>query len=98
MLTSKVKASAVSIATDVSPVPGELKEVILKPILFGSDFPTRLSVSEAVPPLAAAFDKENESMVKDYYHVMNNLCAIGECEKMYVPPVMREDASLYCKN
>ena len=63
VLTSKVKASAVSIATEVSPVPGELNEVILNPILFGSDFPTRLSVSEAVPPLAAALDSANERMV-----------------------------------
>jgi sterol 24-C-methyltransferase len=31
--------------------------------------------------------KENEKYVADYYRVLNHLCAIGDVEKMYIPPV-----------
>ncbi|EME49849.1 hypothetical protein DOTSEDRAFT_68592 [Dothistroma septosporum NZE10] len=30
----------------------------------------------------------------DYYSVLNHLCAIGEVEKMYIPPVLDLDASI----
>jgi len=30
----------------------------------------------------------DDSLIVDYYSVLNNLCAIGEVEKMYIPPTM----------
>jgi sterol 24-C-methyltransferase len=30
----------------------------------------------------------NEKLIIDYYNVLNYLCALGEVEKMYIPPVM----------
>jgi sterol 24-C-methyltransferase len=33
-------------------------------------------------------DKTNEELIIDYYNVLNYLCALGEVEKMYIPPVM----------
>lgn len=30
---------------------------------------------------------EDEQKIRDYYRVINNLCALGEVEKMYIPPV-----------
>jgi sterol 24-C-methyltransferase len=34
----------------------------------------------------------NEDLIIDYYNVLNHLCALGEVEKMYIPPVV--DAKL----
>jgi len=42
----------------------------------------------------ALFDKDtytgeaDAKLIKDYYKVLNHLCAIGEVEKMYIPPAM----------
>ena len=32
--------------------------------------------------------QDNEDLIIDYYNVLNHLCALGEVEKMYIPPVM----------
>ena len=47
------KLSVVSIATRLVPEPGEVSDVILKPMLFGSVMFTNDSVSLPVPPFAA---------------------------------------------
>lgn len=38
---------------------------------------------------------ENESMIIDYYHVLNYLCALGEVEKMYIPPVIDKNLGVF---
>lgn len=45
------------------------------------------------------FDKEHmdsSSMehIANYYAVLNHLCAVGEVEKMYIPPMMNENAGI----
>ena len=52
-----------ALATNEVPEPGEVKEVILKPMLLGSVLFMRDSVSVTVPPLALAFDKEYDTIV-----------------------------------
>ena len=47
------KLSVVSIATKFVPDPGDVNEVILKPMLFGNVMFTNDSVSLPVPPFAA---------------------------------------------
>ena len=37
---------------------------------------------------------KSDSHIVDYYHVLNHLCALGNVEKMYVPPVRDPKASL----
>jgi len=32
--------------------------------------------------------RKDEKLAVDYYYVMNNLCALGNIEKMYIPPLM----------
>ena len=39
--------------------------------------------------------KENEKFVADYYRVLNHLCAIGDVEKMYIPPVYDLSQGVY---
>eukprot|EP00547_Thalassionema_nitzschioides_P009466 CAMPEP_0194229180 /NCGR_PEP_ID=MMETSP0156-20130528/43752_1 /TAXON_ID=33649 /ORGANISM="Thalassionema nitzschioides, Strain L26-B" /LENGTH=386 /DNA_ID=CAMNT_0038961719 /DNA_START=35 /DNA_END=1195 /DNA_ORIENTATION=+ len=46
------------------------------------------------------FDKEiitpeDEGKIKDYYRVLNHLCALGEVEKMYIPPVYDLNRGVY---
>jgi sterol 24-C-methyltransferase len=33
--------------------------------------------------------------VNDYYHVLNHLCALGDVEKMYIPPVYDIEKGVY---
>ena len=33
--------------------------------------------------------------LRDYYSVLNHMCAIGELEKMYVPPIMDMEANIF---
>mmetsp|Transcript_20006 Transcript_20006/g.27534 ORF Transcript_20006/g.27534 Transcript_20006/m.27534 type:complete len:372 (+) Transcript_20006:125-1240(+) len=47
------------------------------------------------------FDQESvteapadESHIQNYYNVLNHLCAIGEVEKMYIPPIMDMNATI----
>jgi len=37
----------------------------------------------------------DESKIKDYYRVVNQLCALGEVEKMYIPPVLDLPKGVY---
>jgi len=47
------------------------------------------------------FDKEKIASAEDtanivnYYKVVNHLCAVGEVEKMYIPPVMDQNQSIF---
>lgn len=38
---------------------------------------------------------EMESKIVDYYNVINHLCALGEVEKMYIPPFVDHDQGCY---
>lgn len=38
---------------------------------------------------------EMESKIVDYYNVINHLCALGEVEKMYIPPYVDESKGCY---
>lgn len=37
---------------------------------------------------------KNESQIADYYRVINHLCALGNVEKMYIPPLRDPNVSL----
>eukprot|EP01105_Mastigella_eilhardi_P026203 TRINITY_DN743_c0_g2_i1.p2 TRINITY_DN743_c0_g2~~TRINITY_DN743_c0_g2_i1.p2 ORF type:complete len:356 (-),score=99.23 TRINITY_DN743_c0_g2_i1:54-1121(-) len=41
-----------------------------------------------------AITPENTHKVVDYYYVLNHLCAAGEIEKMYLPPVMDDNTGI----
>lgn len=38
---------------------------------------------------------KTEKLIIDYYNVLNYLCALGEVEKMYIPPVMNPDLGVF---
>ena len=39
---------------------------------------------------------KKEAQLKDYYGVLNHLCAIGHVEKMYIPPSIDRSAGVLC--
>lgn len=39
--------------------------------------------------------KDDEKLISDYYTVLNHLCAVGEVEKMYIPPVIDENLGVF---
>lgn len=49
---------------------------------------------EMIATLGPDYQKKVGQCLKDYYSVLNHLCAIGELEKMYIPPVMDLNASI----
>jgi hypothetical protein len=53
-----VIASSKSIGTDVEPVPGELTELILKPMEAGNETPTKLALCVEEPPFGVRLLKE----------------------------------------
>lgn len=38
--------------------------------------------------------RESERLIRDYYGVLNHLCAVGEVEKMYIPPLLDPAAGI----
>lgn len=44
--------------------------------------------------LGLDYQKKVGDCLRDYYSVLNHMCAIGELEKMYIPPVMDLHANL----
>lgn len=38
---------------------------------------------------------DTENLIIDYYNVLNSLCALGEVEKMYIPPVMDPNLGVF---
>lgn len=47
-----------------------------------------------VETLGPDYQKKVGECLRDYYSVLNHMCAIGELEKMYIPPVMDLNANL----
>jgi sterol 24-C-methyltransferase len=43
---------------------------------------------EMINVLGPDYQKKVGACLSDYYSVLNHLCAIGELEKMYIPPIM----------
>mmetsp|Transcript_72638 Transcript_72638/g.151623 ORF Transcript_72638/g.151623 Transcript_72638/m.151623 type:complete len:358 (-) Transcript_72638:213-1286(-) len=39
--------------------------------------------------------KEDEKLIVNYYKVINQLCALGDVEKMYIPPVMDQKKGIF---
>jgi len=42
-----------------------------------------------------AVDHDTENMIVNYYEVLNHLCALGEVEKMYIPPIIDSKAGVF---
>lgn len=40
-------------------------------------------------------NEHNEKLIVSWYHVINYLCSLGEVEKMYIPPVMDPNMSVF---
>ena len=49
---------------------------------------------ELIKDMGVDYYKEVQKKLIDYYSVLNHLCAIGQVEKMYIPPAMDLSASI----
>ncbi|KAK3704261.1 hypothetical protein LTR37_013935 [Vermiconidia calcicola] len=49
---------------------------------------------QIIEVLGPDYQKQIGECLSDYYSVLNHLCAIGELEKMYIPPVMDLHANI----
>lgn len=47
-----------------------------------------------IEKMGVDYYKEIQKKLVDYYSVLNHLCAIGQVEKMYIPPAMNLSASI----
>ncbi|KAK3067516.1 hypothetical protein LTR53_015571 [Teratosphaeriaceae sp. CCFEE 6253] len=50
--------------------------------------------AQMIAVLGPDYQKKVGQCLSDYYAVLNHLCAIGELEKMYVPPILDAQASV----
>ena len=60
-------------------------------IIYDLDWADEAAMREALGP---DYQKRVGECLRDYYSVLNHMCAIGELEKMYIPPVMDLHANL----
>lgn len=50
---------------------------------------------EMVATLGPDYQTRVGECLRDYYSVLNHMCALGELEKMYIPPVMDTHANIF---
>ena len=60
-------------------------------IIYDLDWADEEMMQETLGP---DYQKKVGDCLRDYYSVLNHMCAIGELEKMYIPPVMDLHANL----
>jgi sterol 24-C-methyltransferase len=54
-------------------------------VIYSLDWNDEKTMTETLGP---DYQKKIGECLRDYYSVLNHMCAIGELEKMYIPPVM----------
>ena len=60
-------------------------------VIYDLDWADEKLMTETLGP---DYQKKVGECLRDYYSVLNHMCAIGELEKMYIPPVMDLHANL----
>ena len=60
-------------------------------IIYDLDWADEKQMADTLGP---DYQKRAGECLSDYYSVLNHLCAIGELEKMYIPPVMDLQANI----
>ena len=61
-------------------------------VIYDLDWADEKMMTDALGP---DYQKKVGECLRDYYSVLNHMCAIGELEKMYIPPVMDLNANIF---
>lgn len=71
--------------------PEQVDNFMASYIIYDLDWADEKSM---IATLGEDYQSKVAQCLADYYGVLNHLCAIGEVEKMYIPPAMNLDASI----
>ena len=61
-------------------------------VIYDLDWANEKMMTETLGP---DYQKRVGECLRDYYSVLNHMCALGELEKMYIPPVMDLNATIF---
>ncbi|KAK0257931.1 hypothetical protein B0A54_06992 [Friedmanniomyces endolithicus] len=71
--------------------PEQVDSFMKSYVIYDLDWANEKQMIEVLGP---DYQKKVGQCLSDYYAVLNHLCAIGELEKMYVPPILDASASV----
>ncbi|KAJ5898109.1 hypothetical protein N7504_008397 [Penicillium tannophilum] len=71
--------------------PKQVDEFMASYIIYNLDWSDEKQMIEALGP---NYQEKVGDCLKSYYGVLNHLCALGDVEKMYIPPWMSKKASI----
>jgi len=69
----------------------QVKEFLDAYVIYNLDWANE---DEMVAALGPNYEQKVASCLKAYYGVLNHLCALGDVEKMYIPPLMDKNATV----
>jgi len=65
--------------------PGQVDSFMKSYVIYELDWKDEVSMIKVLGP---NYQQKVGECLRDYYSVLNHLCAVGELEKMYVPPIL----------
>jgi len=71
--------------------PKEVDDFMASYVIYNLDWE---NVDDMVKTLGPDYQKRVGDCLKSYYGVLNHICALGDVEKMYIPPVMDKGVSV----
>jgi sterol 24-C-methyltransferase len=90
-LTNRVKTFRKSFKYLHDLTPKQVDDFMASYVIYNLDWADEQQMVDALGPNYR--EKVGESL-KSYYGVMNHLCALGDVEKMYIPPFMSKKATV----
>ncbi|KAK3672495.1 hypothetical protein LTR78_007545 [Recurvomyces mirabilis] len=84
----RVQTSWRSFCTLKDLTPEQVDSFMKSYVIYDLDWKNEKQMIEVLGP---NYQQEVGRCLSDYYGVLNHLCAIGELEKMYVPPIMNPE-------
>ncbi|KAJ5757763.1 uncharacterized protein N7511_006457 [Penicillium nucicola] len=70
--------------------PKEVDDFMASYVIYNLDWSDEKQMTEALGP---NYQEKVGDCLKSYYGVLNHLCALGDVEKMYIPPLMSRKAN-----
>jgi sterol 24-C-methyltransferase len=71
--------------------PKEVDDFMASYVIYNLDWENKQQMTEVLGP---NYQEKVGDCLKSYYGVLNHLCALGDVEKMYIPPWMSRKASV----
>lgn len=83
--TSRVKTFAKSFKYLCNLTPKQVEDFMASYVIYNLDWENEAQMIDTLGP---NYQEKVGDCLKSYYGVLNHLCALGEVEKMYIPPAM----------